>query len=190
MCNRDTWRIVNEVSGRNRSKAGQVKEETPEDRVKSWFTHFRNLLGDPPSLTGEDLEIADILTNVGNDNVPFSMEELRKVKCSLKQGKRAGPDNIPPEVLRNCELDVIMLEFCNMALMVNNKPTQWSLSNIIPIPKSGNLTSPDNYHGISITCTMAKVYNWLILNGIRAAIDPKLRYNQTVSETWQRPDDK
>ncbi len=169
---------MNEVSGRKRSKAEQVKGDTPEDRVKSWFTHFRNLLGDPPTVTGEDLEIVDVLTNVDIDDGPFSMEELRKVKCSLKQGKRAGPDDIPPEVLRNCELDEIMLEFCNMAPMANNMPTQWSLSNIIPLPKSGNLTSPDNYCGISLTCTMAKAYNQLILNRIRAAIDPKLRYNR------------
>ncbi len=81
----EAWIIVNEVSGRKRSKAGQVKGDTPEDRVKSWFTHFRNLLGDPPTVTGEDLEIIDVLTNVDIDDGPFSMEELRKVKYSQMQ---------------------------------------------------------------------------------------------------------
>ena len=109
---------------------------------------------------------------------PFTTEELTKLKSSLKQGKSAGPDNIPPEVLKNCELDDIILEFCNTALIENDKPTQWSQSNMIPVPKSGSLNKTDNYRGISLTCIMAKIYNRLIRHRIRAPVDPKLRYNQ------------
>ena len=54
----------------------------------------------------------------------------------------------------------------------------WSLSNIVPVPKSGDLSKPDNYRGISLTCITAKVYNRMILNRVRPAIDPHLRENQ------------
>lgn len=54
----------------------------------------------------------------------------------------------------------------------------WSLSSIIPVPKSGDLSKPDNYRGISLICFAAKVYNRMILNRIRPAIDPHLRENQ------------
>ena len=54
----------------------------------------------------------------------------------------------------------------------------WSLSNIIPVPKSGDLSKAHNYRGISLTCIAAKVYNLMILNRIRHAIDPHLRENQ------------
>ena len=67
---------------------------------------------------------------------------------------------------------------CNVALMSGEKPEQWSYSNIIPIPKSGNLSKPSNTRGISLSCTIAKIYNRLILNRIRRAIDPLLRNNQ------------
>ncbi|KAJ8383589.1 hypothetical protein AAFF_G00216620 [Aldrovandia affinis] len=50
--------------------------------------------------------------------------------------KSAGPDGIPPEVPKNCDLDDIILEICNQALMENIKPDIWSLANIIPVPKS------------------------------------------------------
>lgn len=72
----------------------------------------------------------------------------------------------------------IILEFCNLALMENSQPDIWSLSNIIPVPKSGDLSKPDNYRGISLTCITAKMYNRMILNRIRGAIDPYLRENQ------------
>ena len=50
-----------------------------------------------------------------------------------------------------------------------------SLSNIIPLPKSGE---PDNYRGISLTCVMAKLFNKLVLNRIKDPIDPHLRSSQ------------
>ena len=96
----------------------------------------------------------------------------------MREGKSAGPDGIPPEVLKNCDLDDLILEFCNMALINNKQPEIWSLSNIIPVPKSGDLSKPDNYRGISLTCIIAKAYNRMILNRIRHAIDPHLRENQ------------
>ena len=72
----------------------------------------------------------------------------------------------------------IYLDFCNRALIENDKPELWSYMNIIPVPKSGDLRNTNNYRGISLMCIIAKMYNRLILNRIRSAIDPKLRYNQ------------
>lgn len=50
--------------------------------------------------------------------------------------------------------------------------------NIIPVPKSGDLSNTNNYRGISLICIIAKMYNRLILNRIRTVIDPRLRRNQ------------
>ena len=102
----------------------------------------------------------------------------------LKSGKSAGPDGIPPDVYKRCDLKEAILEFCNAALTGKGRPQQWALSHIIPVPKSGSLNTPDNYRGISLTCIMAKIFNRLILNRIRKAIDPKLRFNQ--NGFWQK----
>ena len=55
-------------------------------------------------------------------------------------GKAAGPDDIPPEVFKSCDVDEICLEFCNDALIKNDKPDLWLFMDIIPIPKSGDLS--------------------------------------------------
>ena len=174
----EAWRVINEMSGRKRSKEGQIAGNSPEERVTSWFTHFRNLLGTHPPVDGAEEEIPAVLTNLNIDDGPFTVEELARGKSTLRQGKSAGPDGIPPEVLKNCDLDDIILEMCNLALLKDHKPDMWSLSNIIPVPKSGDLSKPDNYRGISLTCIIAKIYNRMILNRIRGAIDPCLRENQ------------
>ena len=50
--------------------------------------------------------------------------------------------------------------------------------NIIPIPKTGDLSKGNNYRGISLSSLVAKTYNRMILNRIRPAIEPHLRINQ------------
>ena len=55
--------------------------------------------------------------------------------------------------------------------------------NIIPVPKSRDLSITDNYCGISLTCVIAKMYNHMILNRIRSALDVKLRRNQNGFRT-------
>ena len=174
----EAWRLVNEVSGRKRAKEGQVSGNSPEERVTTWFTHFQKLLGEPPVVEDPDEAIPSIFADLDIDDGPFTPDEYRRVKKSLQCGKAAGPDNIPPEVLKSCDFDEICLKFCNRALIENDKPDLWSYMNIIPVPKSGDLSNTNNYRGISLMCIIAKMYNRLILNRIRSVINPKLRRNQ------------
>ena len=109
---------------------------------------------------------------------PFSHAELLDTKKSLTSGKSSGPDGIPPEIFKYCDLDDFVLYFCNKALMEGLKPTQWSSLHIVPVPKSGDLRITSNYRGISLTCIITKLYNKMLLNRIRPYIDKYLRNNQ------------
>ena len=103
---------------------------------------------------------------------------MEKAKLKVKEGKQSGPDNIPPEVPKRCNLDDVILSFANKLLMDGEKPDQWSKSNIIPIPKKGDLSKGGNYRGISLNAVIAKIVNRLILNRIQPILDPFLRPNQ------------
>ena len=103
--------------------------------------------------------------------------ESKNAKSELKNGKACGPDGIPLEVFKYCDLDDIMLEFANN-LLNGHKPAQWSKSDLKPLPKSGDLSSTENYRGISLSATSAKIVSKLILNRIRPVFDQHLRNNQ------------
>ena len=101
----------------------------------------------------------------------------------MTEGKSCGEDGITPEILKRCGLDEIIPEFCNDGLMNQNSPSQWSVLNIVPIPKSGDLSEGGNYRGISLSSMVAKTYNKMILNRIRPALDKHLRTNQNGFRT-------
>jgi hypothetical protein len=44
--------------------------------------------------------------------------------------------------------------------------------------KKGDSLNPNNYRGISLMCVCAKLYNRLLLERLRAVLDPHLRVNQ------------
>jgi hypothetical protein len=53
-------------------------------------------------------------------------------------------------------------------------PVEWLTSNIIPIPKKGDLRLATNYRGISLMSTSAKLYNKVLLNRLQPVLDPVL----------------
>ena len=63
-------------------------------------------------------------------------------------------------------------------LLEGRKPEQWSIMNIISIPKSGDLSKGVNYREISLCSLVAKTYNRMILNRICPSIKPYLRINK------------
>ena len=98
-----------------------------------------------------------------NGHGSFTEDEYKKTKTALKPGKKCRPR---PHSIWSHEilsLDEIILDVYNAALLKNQKPSQWSLSIIIPLSKKGDLSYNDNYRGTS-----------LILFRIRNELDPKL----------------
>ncbi len=131
------WKLVNEISGRRTSQRGQIKGDTQQERIDNWYKHFVGLLDSEPEAIDADVDIPPIFKNLGIKEGPFDMEEYTKAKKSLTEGKACGEDGITPEILKRCNLDDIILEFCNIALSNGEKaPDQWSIINIIPILKA------------------------------------------------------
>jgi hypothetical protein len=39
----EAWKFVNEITGREKAKEGQVSGNSPEERVSTWFIHFKEI---------------------------------------------------------------------------------------------------------------------------------------------------
>ena len=170
----ESWNLIDQISGRKKGRQGIVNGKTKEERVSNWFKHFQTLLGKDPGNTEQVEDIEAVLHDMDIEDGNFTVEELKKAKKCLQDGKSAGPDNIPPEVIKNCDLDTILLDFANNLLNTGDKPKQWSEINMIPVPKSGDLSDTSNYRGISLAPIAAKTVNKMVLNRIQPKIDKYL----------------
>ena len=74
-------------------------------------------------------------------------------------------------------IDNILLRYCN-AVYNQDKIDRWTKGCILPFPKKGDLGISKNYRGITLTSTVAEIYNALLLNRIEPKIEMILRKNQ------------
>lgn len=72
----------------------------------------------------------------------------------MKNGKALGTDSLPGAFWKIQELQRLLSDFCNSTYRGDRQK-------LIPAPKKDNLTSPENYRGISIVQTASKIYNCL-----------------------------
>ena len=77
----EAWKTVNDMTGRKRSKEGQVIGASPYERVNTWFTHFQKLLGNPPEVHDLEEEIPTIFEDIWRLMMVYSpcgnMEKLK-----------------------------------------------------------------------------------------------------------------
>ena len=110
----------------------------------------------------------------------FTKYKLEKAIKSIKNGKAV--DEIPVEIWKISKFQKILLFSCNK-VYEQNTISIWNKGCIIPLPKKGDLTSKNNYRGITLTCKAAKIYNLMLLNSIIPEVDKILRKNQNGFRT-------
>ena len=83
---------------------------------------------------------------------PILGKEVEAVIQSLKKGKSAGVDKIPAELVQAGGEDVItaLMTICNKIWQTGERPTPWTQSLVITLPKKGNLQQCQNYRTISV----------------------------------------
>lgn len=74
--NRESWKLINEITGHKSAPKGILVSATKEERLKKWETHFSNLLWKEPMIERydhEDIPAVFIYLDI-NDRL-FKIEE-------------------------------------------------------------------------------------------------------------------
>ena len=79
-------------------------------------------------------------------------KEIHKAIKQLRNGKAAGPDNIPAEALKaDAETSVEMPYPLFRDIWEKEEvPSEWKEGYLIKLPKKGDLASCSNYRGITL----------------------------------------
>ena len=90
------------IFNKKNSDRGRISGNSAEERISTWFSHFKNLLGNAAAVDDVDdnyLPEDVILSGLDIYDRPFTIDELHAcAKSSLRLGKSTGPHKIPPEV--------------------------------------------------------------------------------------------
>ena len=186
---RELFATIKKLSGKFTKPERPVKDKdgnnipNEEQQRSRWKEHFEELLNRPEPRNPPDIEAADIDLLI-DCNTPTKAEIYMAIK-QLRNGKAPGPDGIPAEALKiDLETSVEMLYPLFMKIWEEEQvPSEWKEGYLIKIPKKGDLSSCSNYRGITLLSIPSKVFNHVLLNRIKNAVDPMLRDQQAGFRT-------
>ncbi|CAH1239246.1 OIT3 [Branchiostoma lanceolatum] len=158
---------------------------TTQQQMDRWKEYYSSLLNRPaPSPTSDLLdELADAATpdsNISTD--PPTDDEISKAVRQLKNGKAAGYDGIPPELLKKGgECIISWLQRLFSAIWeAGNIPEDWKRGIILPFYKNKGCRSEcKNHRGITLLSVPAKVFSMVILNRIKQPLVNSQRPEQS-----------
>ena len=178
---RSWWKLINQLSGRSNSTTPIHLEENgvllTNDNLVTTLNHFfLSVNEDVPTL---DLsKLPAYLPAADQLPITHPYQVCKKLLC-LNSSKAAGPDNIPPCILKDFtyELSDPLAEIFNLSLALATSSSQWKSANISPIPKVTPPKEKDDLRPISLKLCISKVLEefvveW-ILEDIGHLIDPK-----------------
>ena len=170
-----------------------VLQTSEQGKDAAWLAYYRRLFDDPSGHSRDPIWWAQFRpTNTTSESLdplssPITSLELLNLLGKLQNGKAPGIDKIPPEwfkILRFRSRDQDnSSEFPNKAaqalcflyqsmLQTSTVPECWRTSEIVSIPKSGDLQRPENYRGIALIPVALKILCAMVIN----------RFNQIVEE--------
>ena len=76
--------------------------------------------------------------------------------------KSCGPDNIYADYFKHPNLIPLITQLFRTCFLTSCFPNLWHKANILPVPKSGNLTDPLKYRGIALQYNLLKAYTSIL----------------------------
>jgi len=178
------YEITRTMSGKNFNPSKPVKDKDgtvitgDAGQRARWAEHFEDILNRPPPPTIPDIPPATEQLHV-NTGPPSKAEIVKAIK-TMKNGKAAGPDGIPPEALKaDPAMSAEMLQpLLQKIWEQEHVPADWRLGYLVKLPKKGDLSQCGNWRGIMLLSVPSKVLTRVILERLKEALDKKLRTEQ------------
>ena len=168
---------VNSVYG-IQDKDGNITTND-EKQMKIWEEYiqeaFKNIEPTEQTTFNEN-EIEELNMNTNN----ITKSEIQSALKTLKNGKAAGCDDIPGEILKSdiATTTDILHNLFNQVWAQEQIPEDWRTGLLCKLPKKGDLTRCENWRGITLLSVISKVLTRIMLDRMKLALDRKLRENQ------------
>ena len=170
-------------SKKTRNKIGPLADEQkrivtePEEQANVLNRQYASVF----TTNSEELpEIEQVTDGIEINDVEINMEVIKKAIDRLKEQSAAGPDGIPPRVLKEMRNEIALpLEIIFKESMRSGKiPEEWRDAEVTPIFKKGKKSDPANYRPVSLTNVIGKVMERVV----KEALTEYLEKNALIVE--------
>ena len=158
----ELWSALSDIRGK--------KSETPIS-MSDLESHFKNILNNSPKRISEE-KLTSLQTSIDKflfapncheESFPpgdYSIDFLRKMIQSSKNGKSAFTDGILNEVIKNAfpNLAPLFQKFFKHIESTAIFPSCWKSSFLVPLHKKGSRGDPNNYRGLAVGSNLCKFY--------------------------------
>lgn len=178
------WRHINSKRTSNSipSKVTYNSHEASSDESKAnlFATFFQTVYS---SFDNDDREILDFVRNRNDTNcynIECTAESVYAVISAMDLSKGGGNDGISPLFLRECaEILAAPLSFIfNKSICDGIYPDLFKIGQVTPIFKSGQKSNVENYRGVNVLPSLAKVFERVVYNQMKLIIPPKISTTQ------------
>jgi hypothetical protein len=96
----------------------------------------------------------------------ITFDEVDAAINKLKNGKSPGLNDIPPEAYKAIDIETQRQVHMYVAAFFEGQADydRWHTSQCVPVPKSGNLSDPNKWHGVMLMDVCSKIFS-SIMNG-------------------------
>lgn len=165
-CNnpKEYWKLVEDLRNIDKDSNSSVPGVPSEDLL----SHYKNLLHVPPSI---DPHLAETISKLkaepffADTDFRISANEITNKIGSLKAGKSPGLDRVDSTLLQASipSMTPLYTHLFNRIFDQGTYPTAWNTGYMVNIHKGGPAHDPNNYRGITVNSSLAKVF-CMVLN--------------------------
>lgn len=155
-----TYKFIRKYRLKKKSKC-----TNPNISISQWENELSNFCkGPPPPLMNE--------TGPQTNIPPPSMEQISDIMHNMRNGTAPGVDRIYVEMLKYApeELQSIIHMLILNAWESNTIPKDWTTTTQVPLPKTSNPKTVDDFRRIALSCTTYKIYARFLLNKLEPFI--------------------
>ena len=140
--------------------------------LPSW-PHFEKVYTDHRPIDWKVLLDIEQRTTSRELDASISWVELRKAIAKLANGKSPGLNDVPPDAFKALTDGNLrtLLAFLNSFWDNEVDFAEWHEGQVIPVPKSGNLSDPNKWRGVTVMDLGSKIFSSIMCTRLFRIID-------------------
>ena len=168
------WKTINDILKYKTKKSKDIHSIRCEDNkiatepfdIGNTLNNYFNSIGSNLGKSCGDMEYKDNIAYIHNSLYlkPITNSEISNLLDKIDINKSSGPDDPPNKLVKIAKTIItpILTKLYNLCLDQGIFPDVLKTAAVIPIHKSGNDQSPNNYRPISLISTFSKILEKLI----------------------------